>query len=428
MKAELIDVSETKKNLDIEIPQEVVDHEIMHIARDFAKKARVPGFRPGKAPVQVVKTRYRDEIMSEVLHHLLPKYFDNAVEERKLEIVHSPSFENVDYENGQSLKFKAVFEVYPQLIISNYTGVPVDAIAVTVEDKEIEESLKRLQEEGAEMVPVEERRPIRESDFVDISFEGSFEGSDDPPIKSDKATVEVGSKTTLKEFTENLTGAGAGDDKAFNVTYREDYPERRLAGKTVRYQVRIESIKEKKLPEINDELAQGYGDYQTLDELKAKIKADIEKHKREHANEKMREKLLEWLEDNNDFEVPDTLVQRQLETRLQRLLRDLSRQGVHPERLDVDWGKIREDQKAHAVRDVKGSLIMEYVAEAENIEVTDEEVETEIDAIANETQRPIEKVREVLTRDTGLDRLKGQIRNRKTLDFLQSKAQVRVPE
>jgi len=424
MKSELIDVSSTKKNLDIEIPQDVVDHEIQHIAQEFARRAKVPGFRPGRAPIAVVKTRYRDEIMSELMHHLLPKYFSDAVEERKLEVVHTPNFEKIDYSNGQPLRFKAVFEVYPELDISNYVGVPVEEVSVNVTDVEIENSLKKIQEDMAEMVPVEEDRPIKEGDFAEISFQGRTASADDEPIVADKVMCEIGARTTLKEFTDNLTGARIGEEKNFNITYRQDYPGKALAGKTVEYQVKVEGIKEKKLPEINDELAQGCGDYKTVDELKTKISADIEKHKSSHAHEQTREKLLEWLEDHNEFEVPQILVERQLETRLKRLLRDLSRQGINPQRLDVDWAKIREDQRSHAVRDVKGSLILEFVAGKENIMVEDYEIDTEIESIAMETQQPKEKVREVLTRDTGLDRLKGQIRNRKTLDFLQDKAQI----
>jgi trigger factor len=427
MKAELIDLSETRKNLDIEIPQDVVDHEILHIAQEFARRVRVPGFRPGKAPIQVVKTRYREEIISEMMQHLLPKYFSDAVEERQLEIVHSPNFEKIDYSGGQPLRFKAVFEVYPQLNIENYIGVPVEEIPVGVTDKEIEDSLRRLQEEMAEMVPVEEDRPIKLGDFAEISFQGVLRNSEEPPVTGDKVVCEVGAATTLKEFTENLQGAKVGDELTFSVEYRANYPEKRLAGKTVDYTVKVESLKEKKLPELSDELAQGYGDYQSLDELKAKIRDDIEHHKREHANEKMREKLLEWLEDHNEFEAPESLVERQLQTRLQRLLRDLARQGINPERLDVDWGKIRDDQRAQAIRDVKGSLILEYIAQQQNVSVSDYEIDLEIEAIANETQRPRDKVREVLTRDTGLDRLKGQIRNKKILDFLQERAQVQPP-
>ena len=214
------------------------------------------------------------------------------------------------------------------------------------------------------------------------------------------------------------------EERSFTVNYRPDYPEQRLAGKSVDYVVKVEAIKTKEIPELNDEFAKRFGEYKALDELKAKIREDLAKHKRDHAQEQMREKLLEWLEDNNEFEVPQSLVERQLQIRVQRLLRDLSRQGINPQRLDVDWAKIRGDQHHQAVRDVKGSLILDYISEKENISVTDDEVEAEVEKIASETGRPKEKVREVLSRDSGLDRLRGQIRNKKTLDLLQEKAHI----
>jgi trigger factor len=423
MKAELIDVSECKKNLDIEIPQEVVDAEIAHIANDFAKKARVPGFRPGKAPVAVVKTRYREEIISEMMQHLLPKYFGDAVDERKLEIVKAPQFESVDYASGKPLRFKAVFEVYPNLNITNYTDVPVEQVSTAVQESEVDESLKRLQEDMAELAPVVEDRPIQQGDFAEISFTGTIE-DDDQPINAEKAVAEIGGKNTLKEFTDNLLGMKVGDEKTFTVSYRPDYPEKRLAGKTAEYNVKVETVKHKEVPEVNDEFAQRFGDYKTVDDLRKKIREDIEKHKSEGAQEQMREKILEWLEDNNEFEIPESLVERQLQVRVQRLVRDLARQGINPQRLDVDWGKIREDQQKQAERDVKGSLILDYISNKENIRVTDDDIEAEIEKIAAETQRPKEKVREVLGKDSGLDRLAEQIRNKKTLDFLQGRAHI----
>jgi trigger factor len=424
MKAELTDVSECKKNLDIEIPQDVVDHEITHIAQDFARKARVPGFRPGKAPIGVVKTRFRDEIITEMMQHLMPKYFGDAIDEKKLDIVQAPRFESVDYNSGQPLRFKAVFEVYPKLSITNYEGIPVQEVSSKVEESEVEASLKKLQEEMAELVPVEDSRAIKDGDFAEISYSGAIEGSDEPPITGDKAVAEIGGRTTVKEFSENLIGVMPNEEKTFKVVYRPDYPEKKFAGKTVEYKVKVDGIKVKEVPEINDELAQRFGDYKTLDELKAKIQEDLEKHKRDHAQEQMREKMLEWLEDNNEFEIPESLVERQLQIRVQRLLRDLARQGINPQRLDVDWGKIREDQQQQAIRDVKGSLILDHISEREHIRVEDEELEAEVDKIAAETNRPKERVKEVLSRESGLERLRGQIRNKKTLDVLEAKSRV----
>jgi len=427
MKAELIDISECKKSFAIEVPQDIVDGEIGRIARDLARRAKVPGFRPGKAPPPVVKARYREEIVSEMMQHLLPKYFQEAVQERNLDIVDAPQYENIDYANGQPLRFNAVFEVFPELNISNYTSVPAQEISTEVAESEVEASLKKLQEDMSELAPAEEERSLKEGDFAEISFHGQTvsEGNERrEPIVSDKAVVELGGRTTLREFTENLLGARPNEERDFMVRYRDDYPEARLAGKTVEYSVRVEGLKEKKIPELNDEFAQGLGEYKTLEELRSKLRADMEKHKRAHANEQMREKLLEWLEDNNDFEPPETLVGRQIQIRMQRLVRDLSRQGIDPHRLDVDWSKIQEDQRKNAMRDVKGSLILEYIADRENVVITDEEVDAEIEKLADETKRPKEKVREVLNRDAGLSRLKGQIRNKKTLDFVQSRAHI----
>jgi trigger factor len=427
MKAELIDLSECKKNLDIEIPPDVVDAEITHIAQTFARRARVPGFRPGKAPIGVVKTRYRDEIVSEMMQHLMPKYFGDAIDERKLEIVQAPQFESVDYNSGKPLRFRAVFEVYPRLCITNYEGIPVQEVSSQIEDSEVETALKKLQEDMAELTPVEEDRTVQEGDFAEISYSGTIEGSDEPPITGEKAVAEIGGRTTVKEFTENLIGAKVGEERTFKVIYRAEYPTAQLAGKTVAYKVKVEALKTKETPELNDEFAQRFGDYKTLDELKAKLREDLEKHKRDQAQEQMREKLLGWLEDNNEFELPQSLIERQLQIRVQRLVRDLSRQGINPQRLDVDWGKIREDQQQQAMRDVKGSLILEHVAEKENISVSEQEIESEIEKIAGETNRPKEKVKEVLSRDSGLERLRSQIRNRKTLDLLQSKARI-IPQ
>jgi len=424
MKADLTDVTDCKKNLEIEIPEDVVSEEITHIAQELARRARVPGFRPGKAPIAVIKTRFRDEIVSEMMQHLMPKYFGDAVDERKLDIVQAPHFESVDYDSGKPLRFKAVFEVYPKFEISNYVGIPVQQIAATVEDSEVESSLKKLQDEMAELAPVEDGRPIQPGDFAEISYTGTIEGSDEPPITGEKAVAEIGGRTTVKEFTENLIGAKVGEEKTFAVAYRSDYPEKRLAGKSVIYSVKVDGIKAKEVPELNDEFAQRFGDHKTLEELKSKLRHDLENHKREHAQEQMREKMLEWLEDNNDFELPESLVERQLQIRVQRLLRDLSRQGINPQRLDVDWAKIRHDQEQQARRDVKGSLILEHIAGKQNIDVTEDEVESEIEKIAAETNRPTEKVKEVLSRDSGLKRLQGQIRNKKTLDFLQERARI----
>ena len=421
MKAELTDISACRKSFDIEIPPDVVDKEISHISNNLVQRAKVPGFRPGKAPVSVIKTRYREEIVTEMLQHLLPKYFLEAVKEKDLDIVDEPHYESVDYDTGRPVKFKALFEVYPDLDITNYTGIPAEDVSFDVADTDIDSTLKKLQEDMSELSPAEAERPVKQGDFVEISFTGKETGALEPMF-TEKATVEVGGPSTLQEFTENLTGTTVNEEKTFSVTYRDDYPEKRLAGKTLEYQVKVEAIKQKDVPELNDEFAQRLGQYSTFEELRTKVRQDLEKHRREHANEELREKLLRWLEEHNEFEVPESLVERQIQIRMQRLLRDLSRQGINPQRLDVDWAKIGADQREQAIRDVKGSLLLSYVAHKEKIDVNDHDVETEIDRIATEMNNPRQRVREILTKDSGMARLRSQIQNRKTLDFLKEHA------
>ena len=259
---------------------------------------------------------------------------------------------------------------------------------------------------------------------MEISFNGDVEGDEEADLSADKVLCEIGGATTLKDFTDNLTGTRAGEEKTFPITYKDDHPDQKLAGKHVVYTVQVESIKEKVSPKLDDEFAQSLGDFETLDGFKKSIRENLEAHKRQNATEETHNALLGWLQDNNEFEVPDSLIEHQVQIRLQRLMKNLTDQGVNPQRLDVDWGKIRADQHAEAVRDVRGSLILEHLAKAEDIRVEDEEVEKEIDTIAAEMNRPKENVREVLGRNDGLERIKGQIQNKKVLMMLEERAKV----
>ena len=424
MKAELTDISAVKKSFQIEIPEDIVREEITTIARRFARRKQVSGFRPGKAPLGVVKNRYREDILSEMYQHLLPHYFSDAVREKNLNIVESPTFQEVDYSSGTPLRFKAVFEVYPTLDITNHADIPVEEIPTEVADEEIDNTLERMAEERAEMTPLEEDRAAQEGDFVEISFTVFLDGEDDKNLSEHKALCQIGGATTVKEFTDNLTGVRAGEDREFEVNYSEDHPEAKLAGKTARYKVRVESIKQKKRPALDDEFAESLGEYKTLADLRTDVKKQLEDHKSQSADEQTRDSLLRWLEDNNEFEVPESLVENQLQVRLQRLTRDLSHQGINPQRLDVDWEKIRTQQYDQAIRDVRGSLILDHLAVRESIVVSDEEIEKEIETMATQMQRPVESVREALNRNEGIDQMKGQIRNNKVLGMLQELAKI----
>ncbi|HEX4999205.1 MAG TPA: trigger factor [Terriglobia bacterium] len=422
MKSELTHVAGCRQSLDIEFPADLVEGEVADIARDLARRARVPGFRPGKTPVGVVRTRYRDEIVGTLMNRLLPRGFVETIEERKLNVVDgSEHFEESKYTEGQPLRFRVTFETYPDLTISDYTGIPVEEVSAAVEDSEIDAQLKRIQEDSSELVPVNDDRVIQEGDFVEISFQHS-EAEGEWGQQPGNAQVEVGGARTLPEFTAALSGKRVGDIASFPVTYAEDYPAKHLAGRTLEYTIKAEGIKEKKIPELNDEFAERLGDFKSLDEFRARLRQDMENHKRERAREERQQKLLQWLEERNTFDVPETLVDRQIQIRMRRLARDLERQGIDPRRLDVDWVRLQEEQRQQSVRDVKGTLILDSIATAEGLTAGDDEVEREVEKISRETDRPVAKIKEALSHDSGLERLRFEIRRNKTLTFLDERA------
>jgi trigger factor len=285
-----------------------------------------------------------------------------------------------------------------------------------------------LLEEHSEMRPVAEDRPVEAGDFVKITFTGTLGGGDGEEgetLTGEKALCEIGGETTVAEFTENLTGARAGEDRAFEVRYRDDHPDKRLAGKAVSYQVHLESLKRKHRPEPDDEFAGSIGDYKTIADLRTAVRNDLERHKKDHAKQRTRDSLLGWLGAHNEFEVPEVLVEHQLEARLQNLMQDLYRRGVDPRGLSVDWGRIRQDQYENAVRDVRGSLILDHLAEKENISVTDAELDERISQMAADMNQPEARVREVLARDDGAERIRRQIRNDRLFGFLEEQASIR---
>jgi trigger factor len=429
MKAELTDISAVQKRIDIEVPSEVVAEQVTTIAREFAKRARIPGFRPGKAPLGVVKNRYREDILSEMYQHLLPRYFYEAVQEKDLSVVEASTvFEQPQYASGEPLNFQVGFEVFPNFTVEDYAEIPVEEVPTEVTDKEIDEYFENLLEERAEMTPVEGDREIQTGDFAEITFSGSLVGATEDAegedLSGEKALCEIGGESTVREFTENLTGARSGDERSFDVVYREDHPEKRLAGKTAHYTVKVEGVKQKKRPELDDELAQSLGDFATIDALRVEVRKNMEAHRKEHAQQQQRDGILRWLEDNNEFDVPDSLVEGQLRARLERLMRNLTQQGMNPQQLDIDWGRIRSDQYAQAVRDVRGMLILDHLADQENITVTDEDVDAELATMAEQMgQTPI-SVRQALEANNGLDRMKDQIRNNKILQLLEGRAKI----
>lgn len=413
-----------RKELDLEIPAEEVSKAAEKVAKDFAKVARVPGFRPGKAPISLIKRRFADDIKGEVLQTLVPEKVEKAVAEQKLTPVSQPQVDKLEYNEGQPLKFRATFEVLPEFSLGNYKALEIEMPEMAITDENVANTLKEMQQRAATFAPVE-GRAVQNDDFVQVKLLGTPEGGGDP-LQAESVLCHVGAEETMEPFNENLRGAGVGDHKNFDVEYPADYPDPKLAGKKFHYSVDVLDIKSKKLPEINDEFAKDVSDVTTLDELKTKVREGLE-HELDHRQKDLqREKVLAELIKLHDFPVPESLVQHQMDVRLERVVRSLAQQGVDPRAVNVDWVSLRKRQEDRAKDDVKAELVVDRIATEEKIEVTDEELQHELEHMASHSGESAEAIHARLTKQGALDRMKAKLRSDKTVDWLAQNARVKT--
>ena len=415
-----------KREIELEIPADNVQKAADKITRDIARVARIPGFRPGKAPATLVRRRFASDIEGEVVQSLVPEYLKKALDEKKILPVTDPQVDKVEFKEGEPLRFHAIFEVLPEFTLADYKNLEVQIDAVDVNDAQVDKTIEELRERGSTFVPIE-GRAIQDGDYAQIKLHGTPHGGGDP-VEADNILCHVGSEETLASFSENLRGASVGETKQFEATYPEDYPDESLKGKTYTYKIEVAGIKEKKLPELNDEFAKDAagegGGIATLEELRSKIRADLEAAKEQRQTAQAREKILEALIKRNEFPVPESLVEGQMDVRLERAVRTLAAQGVDPRAVNVDWVAMRRRQRDRAVDDVKAEIILDRVATEEKIETSDEELEKEIAHLAEHSGESATALRARLTKQGALDRMKSKLRSDKTIDFLYRSARV----
>jgi len=413
-----------RRELDLEIPAEEVQKVSEKIARDIAKIARVPGFRPGKAPVTLIKRRFADDIKSELLQQLLPERIEQAVTKEKLVPVTQPQVDKVDYAEGGALKFRASFEVLPEFELAPYKDVEVEVGAAEVTDADVDKTLKELQERAATFVPVEDRA-IADGDYAQLKLTGIPAGGGEP-LRAENVMCHIGSEETLDTFNQNLRGAKTGEQRSFDLSYPADYPDPKLAGKTYGYVADVTAIKEKKLPELNDEFAKDVSDSPTLGELRTKVHEQLNAARDSHLANLTKERLLAKIVAANDFPVPEALVEHQMDARLERAVRSLASQGVDPRAVNVDWVSLRAKQHDRAVEDVKAELILDRIATAEKIDAEEADIEKQIAAAAEQSNESATAVRARLTKQGALDRMKSKLRSEKTLEWLRQHARIQV--
>ncbi len=434
MKTELIDVSPTRKEIRIEIAPEQVKSEIDRVSQQYSKGATVPGFRPGHAPTSVVRTRYKSEIRSEVLRELVPNAVNDAIIEHKLVVLGEPDVqldntEAVERLGEEPLTLKVTVEILPDIKLDAYKGIDATRLKRPITDDDVNKMIDGLREASAALQPVEDRAS-QAGDTVTINATGKMiDESESEEIKVDDVEVVLGGPGVMEEFTENLTGVKPDETRTFSVEYPADYNSQGLAGKKVEYVAEVTAVRQKELPEFDDEWAKSLGgDFDSAETLKTKVREDLEARFTAESDRRLRDELIRKLIDLNRFEVPQSLIEQQTGHRLQDVARQMMSRGIDPNNKELNWEAATEEMRVQAEGDVRATMLLEKIAEAENITVSNEEVEAEIEAIATASRQPLEQVRAALTKDGGERSIAHRLRNRKALEFIVENAQVTEAE
>jgi trigger factor len=421
MKVSIEDISPVKKKLNIELTSDAVDRELAKAIADVAKKAKIPGFRPGKAPKNVVEKHYSDDIRSEVMQRLVSDSYLQALNENGLIAVELPKIGGVSpLSKGTPLSFTATVEVRPKIDLGVYEGIEVKDLPVAVSDEEVTKTIDRLREMYANLEVVE-GQPLAADHTAIIDFEGFCEGKPIEGAKVRDHMLILGTGNLVPGFEEQLIGMTAGETREIAVTLPQDYPAKDIAGKDARFTVTLKEIKRKVLPELNDEFAKDIGDHKNLDELKARIREDLEVRKKNERHEAQQEDLLGRLINAHTFDVPEGMVEKELMSMARQQASRMARQGMDLKKFDI--AQFRLVNREMATKRVKGYLLLDMIADKEGIEVTDAEVNNALAAAARTSGQKLADVRKYYdSLDGGLDNLRLSLIHEKTLAYLLSKA------
>jgi len=415
---------ECTRELIIDVPADEVARTLHTVAANYRKYAKIPGFRPGKVPEAIIRRRFAAEIRKEVIDTLLPQRFNKAVNEQGVHPVGQPQVLELTLEEGTPLHVKAVFEYLPSFSIEGYKDVTVPKPSVEVSEEEFKNELDHLRESRATIEPVDEDRPLADGDWAEITYKGQIENTPEgepapQPITGENTLVEIGGKDTVEAFTNALRGAKPGQELKAEVIYPADYGEKKLAGKTVAYDVEVKAIKKRTLPELNDDFAKELGHYENYAALENSVREYLANRKQRTVESETKDKLLAAIAEKFTFPVPESLVQDQIDTRLERGLRALAAQGMSTDAMrKLDFARLRAAQRDSAVAEVKTIILLDRIAGEENIAVSDEELDKELQLVSLQSREPLDALKVRLTQDGGMARLRGQLRRDKTASIL----------
>jgi trigger factor len=405
-----------RHSLEISIPVQEVESETSRVVADVQKRAKFPGFRPGKVPTSLVRKQFAGDIRQKVLESLVPKYLHKQFEADNLNVVGTPDISDVHFHDGEPLRFKAEFEVVPTIELGEYKGVEVPYQDPQVTDEDVVKRIEELREQKAEYVNIDPR-PIEIGDFAVVALE-SIAGVEGDPVKQDEMVLEMGGSDTFEAFTENLLTLSPGDEKEFQVTYPDDYGAKRLSGKTVTFHATVKGIRRKELPELNDEFARDLGDYRDLEELREAVRKNLFAQREFDAQQTAKSKIVDKLIEQHTFPVPEVFVERQIKNRVEQSLRAMAAEGVDPNSIKLDWEKVKASQRDKALSEVKASMLLSRISEREAIHATREEVDREVEKVARQQREPVAALQMRFEKDGTLGRIANHIQTEKTLSFL----------
>ncbi len=424
MKAEVEKLEECKVALKIEVPVNRVREELDNLYNDLQKKAKLPGFRRGKVPLDILKTYFERSIRADALDRLIPDAYQEALKENDFAPCSQPKIEEIKYEDNKPLNFKATVEIKPKITLKKYKGLKAKRIIKIVTEENVNRALERLQHRHAEFIAVEDR-PAKKGDWVIIDFIGSIEGKSFKDNEAKNFSLEIGSKTLVGDFEDQLVGLKKGEEKETKVKFPKDYHNKELAGKEVLFKVNLKEIKEKKLPELNDEFAKDLK-FNNLEELKIRIKKDLESYEEEHSERVLRDNLMDWLIRKTPFPLPKAMVERELEVMIEDALTRMRYSGLDPKRVGIEEAKLKEKYRPSAERKVKSTLILEKIAKQENIKVNEQEIEKRTEEMALSTGQKKEDLRDFFNKERShLAGLREEIRLKKALELMVKEARVK---
>ena len=428
IRIQLDDVTTVKKRLRVEVPAEVAANELNQVAGEYRKHARLPGFRPGKAPLQLIKRHFKKSIRSDVLQKLVPESYGQALEEKGFQPLGEPSVQNLSFKEGASVTYEANFEIQPPIELPDYKGLEARAAAGEVSDEDVDQELEKLRESHSRLVSIE-GQPVQEGHYAVIELVGEYTGDEEgdavhEPIQEESLVVKVGDQHTHEAFNSALLGMQVAEEKQFDVAYADDYPEQNLAGHKVHFNITVTDIKRKELPELSDDLARDAGEFDSLAEMKCEIKERLSEEREKNRDDELKRSLLEGLAGTVSFELPDVLVEDQTDSMIRGIAGQMASEGVDPASSNVDWMKVRTDFRDQAEKRVRENMILGEVGRRENIEISDQELTDELKRMADSMGQPEEKVRQYFQQADRTQGLRSQLIRQKALDLLLTDAKV----